>query len=417
MFQRKQNSFSYIASSYFPRASVASLGLLCVLLAHTAFADLRRDLPIGYQEITEVEKGKYRVLARCIETRKLLEAVAEKTGKPVVFDESCNTYVSILHPSKIASPESWMDYIATMSGSENCTLRDDGVWHVRSLSINPVFEPGLTEQEVIEKYRRDVPPRPNAPSGIEEGLVFYHGVLLPPPYDVAWRISDEGYAEVTINGVGIKKLSPKPPIGENRKIPEIPPSGQFEDRKQLRDYVVYRLYPDLLPSMSPDKAREAVISFLETQSLVESVVEDMDFRPNIAVRFKGENSMSVIFPVNYDFNLGNITRQPADNGPSLESAAASSATTLASQLTKEKISFYATTGTLSMIGDGSGLLVDTLKTARDLPLLQAECVLSEVVEDRVMARELAANLSGNFDAAISYIEAIRQRMKKELESR
>ncbi len=417
MFQRKQNSFSYIAPSYYLCASVASLGLLFVLLTHTAFADLRRDLPIGYQEITEVEKGKYRVLARCIETRKLLEAVAEKTGKPVVFDEPCKTYVSILHPSKIASPESWMDYIATMSRSGSCTLRDDGVWHVRSLSINPVFEPGLTEQEVIEKYRRDVPPRPKSPSGIEEGLVFYHGVLLPPPYNVAWRMSDEGYAEVTINGVAIKRLSPPPPIGKNREIPEIPPSGQCEDERQLHDYVAYRLYPDLLLTMSPDKAREAVISFLETQSLVESVVEDMDFGPNIAVRFRGKNWMSEIFPENYDYNLGNITGQRVDNGPSLESAAASSATALASQLSKEEISFYAKTGTVSMIGDGSGLLVDAFTTARDLPLLQAECVLSEAVSDRVLARELAANLSGRYDAAISYIEAIRLRMKKELESR
>jgi hypothetical protein len=62
------------------RSGGRRLGLLCVLLCVKASADFASDLPIGYQEITDVGDSNYRVVARCVETRALLETLGAKTG-------------------------------------------------------------------------------------------------------------------------------------------------------------------------------------------------------------------------------------------------------------------------------------------------------------------------------------------------
>lgn len=386
------------------------LGFLCLIVNVPASADLRRDLPIGYQEITEVSPGQYRVLARCVQTSALLESVAEKTGKPLVFDVPCNTYVSILHPKKIASLESWLDYIAGMGGSLHCRLRDDGAWHVFQLSINPVYKPELSETEVINTYRSNMRPSPGASSGIPRGLVFHYGVLLLPPYSISPISNDSGETDITINGVSVRWISKAAPRNQKREAPEFPSSGQFEDTQQLCDYVTLRLYPEFLSSASPEEARDAVIEFLKTQLLVEVVLTDEPLGTvNIEVQFRGQPWRSDIFPVNYDYDLGCIQSVDEDTTVGSHEIIQSSVNQITSLLSKDVLLFYSKTGQLVMPGGLAAQLAECMKIARDLPLLQAECILEELVEDRALARDLAVNLSGNYGEAIAQVEAVQRR--------
>jgi hypothetical protein len=386
------------------------LGFLCLIVTVPASADLRRDLPIGYQEITEVSPGQYRVLARCVETSALLESVAEKTGKPLVFDIPCNTYVSILHPDKTASLESWLDYIATLGACLECKLKADDAWHVYQLSNNPVYEPQLSETQAIAKFREYI--RPSARSGIEKGLVFYHGVFFPPPYSISSISSSDGAVSVAINDVSVRKFSAvTTSVRQERAVPERPSSGQFEDEKELRDYVVYGLYPDYLSISSPKESQSAVIEFLKTQSLIEAVYEDEELSVmNFFVQYRGQPGKSLYFPINYDFELGSLrsTGNEARLG-SNEKAVQSSLEDLTGLLSQDHVIFFAKSCQLVVPGSLAGSLAECMRLARDLPLLKAECILAEFVEDRALARDMAVNLSGNYSEAIAQVEAVQRR--------
>jgi hypothetical protein len=338
----------------------------------------------------------------------LLETLAAKTGKPIVFDQPCNTYVSILHPDKIAPPEKWLDYVAGLGAMLNCTLKEDGAWHVYALSLNPLYEPALTEQEILDKYRLAVSPASSASSGIDKGLVFYRGALIPPPYDVTWQITGEGRAEIAVNGIAVRQVIQRSAISAVREVPDLPASGQFEETEPLRRYVAFGLYPSLLTSMSPDEAREAAIRFLETQEIVEALLDD-DAGRNIAVRFAGQSWRSEIFPENYDYELGDVSEARGIAGKSVDEDAMHSATEFESWLSQDRIVVYSKSGVILLHPGLSAQLANSLKLARDLSPVQAECVLAEVLEDRGLARELAANLPESYDRAIDLLEAVRRR--------
>jgi hypothetical protein len=385
------------------RSGGRRLGLLCVLLCLTASAEFGSDLPIGYQEITDVGDGNYRVVARCVETRALLEAIAAKTGKPIVFDQPCNTYVSILLPDKVAPPEKWLDYIAGRS-ILHCILSDEGAWRVYSLS-GPQYQSELTEEEILEQYRADLAPKSNLRSGIKSGLVFCRGVLIPPPYEVTFQVFSERSAEVTINGITVHEIN-RPAVSPDAVIeaPDLPLSGQFESKQPLRRHIAFRLYPSLLTSMSPREARDAVIAFLETQEIVESIVSEQHAVGNIEVYFAGQRSLSDIFPLNYDYNQGNVRQSPVPTRP-IEEVAARFVDQIQIELSADKILLYSKGGRYELLAEELG---GRVRLARDLPLAQAECVLAEAV-GRFFSRELAANMPGRYDAAISLLEAMRLR--------
>lgn len=385
------------------------LVLLCLIVTVPANADLRRDLPLGYQEITEVSPGQYRVLARCVETSALLKAVAEKTGKPLVFDIPCNTYVSILHPDKIAPPESWLDYIATLGASLECRLKDDGAWHLYQLSINPAFEPQLSETQILNQLRAEVSPSPGSSGGIQRGAVFCYGVFVSAPYSITSISSRDGDVSVAINDVSVRKFSTEttaaPP--EGHIMPEFPSSGQFEQERGLKDFVARRLYPEYLATSTPQEARLAVMEFLRTQQLVEAVYDREDPGDmNIMVRFRDKSWNSLLFPENYDYQLGSFRGRRKEDETSSSNVVRSSLDNLSSLLIQDNIIFFSQTGQLVMPASMAASLVEFMEVARDLPLLEAECVLAELVEDRVLARELAANLTGNYDEAIAQVNAV-----------
>jgi hypothetical protein len=399
------------------RSGGRRLGLLCVLLCLTASAEFGSDLPIGYQEITDVGDGNYRVVARCVETRALLEAIAAKTGKPIVFDQPCNTYVSILLPDKVAPPEKWLDYVAAKGGYLHCELKADGAWHVFALSRNPEYQPALTEQEVLKEFRVDLHAESDVLSGIREGLVFCRGALIAPPYEVTWQLTGEGRADVAINGVTVEQvfipvISTSTSTSTLDEVPELPASGQFEEYDDLDRYLAFRLYPSLLAAMSPQQAREAVKAFIETQQIVEEIVDEQqqDEQQRVGgfvVRLVDFTPLVFLFPANYDYDTGK-TRQPKYPGDTLDEVAARSAAAIESSLSDDRILIYGDGMSMLRRGDAARF-ADGLKLARDLPLAQAECLIREVVSSPRQSRRLVANLSGSYDRAVDLLEALRLR--------
>lgn len=401
------------SESFLSCALVACLtGLLFAGLGvRSAHADLRRDLPIGHLEISAVSDGKYRILARCVETRELLEKVAEKTGKPVVFDVPCNTFVSILHPTRVASLESWMDYIASFGGSLYCKLQEDGAWHVYQLSLHPAYRPELSEADLSSWVRQVPPVAPPANEGIGNGLVFLHGELVSPPYAVTVMKDEVGTRSVLLNGVPVQTYSR--PDSQHAEItgPTLPETGQFESTEDLRKYVAFRLYPEQLATGSEEISRNAAIEFLKTQSIITEVLVDglHEHSQNIVVKFQNEGWNSEIFPENYDYAQGRVS-VPQETSEDGEAAAdLKKAEEIESLLSEDHVIFFGRSGQILLRGESCKKLAEYMRTASSLSLLKAECILAEIVEDRVLARELAVGLAGKYDLAIEKLEAIASR--------
>ncbi|MBL7644581.1 MAG: hypothetical protein JNK74_00185 [Candidatus Hydrogenedentes bacterium] len=399
------------SESFLSCALLACLtGLLVVGLAvGTAYADLRRDLPIGHLEITAVSDGNYRILARCVETRELLEKVAEKTGKPVVFDVSCNTFVSILHPTRVASLESWMEYIASFGGSLYCKLQEDGAWHVYQLSLHPTYRPELSEADLSNWVRQVPPVAPPAKGGIDKGLVFLNGELVSPPYSVTVTRDEVGIRSVVVNGVPVQISKLDSQLAE-RTVPTLPETGQFETTKELRDYVVFRLYPETLRASSAKISRNAVLEFLKTQSIIAEVVDDEQmYGRNIAVRYRDRTTKEGIFPENYDYATGRVWAPQEASEDGEAAADLKKAEEIESLLSEDHIVFFGQSGQILLRGEPCKQLAEYMRIASTQSILRAECILAEIVEDRVLARELAVGLAGKYDLAISRVEEIANR--------
>jgi len=402
--------------SFLPWALLVCLTglLLAGLCVRSAHADHRRDLPIGHLEITAVSDGNYRILARCVETRELLERVAEQTGRPVVFDVPCNTFVSILHPTRVASLESWMDYIAGFGGSLYCKLQEDGVWHVYQLSLHPTYAPELSEADLSNWVRQVPRVAPPANGGIDNGLVFLNGELLSPPYSVTVARGEGGGNSVVVNGVPVQTFSrPKPQLAE-RTVPTLPETGQFASKKELRDYVVYGLYPESLSTSSEEISRNTVVDFLSTQSIIAEVVADKPelYGKNISVRYQGLTTFSGVFPENYDYATGRVWA-PQEAGEDSEAAAEDTKKVeeMKSLLSDGCVVFFGQSGQTLFRGEASKQLAESMRVASTQSILRAECILAEIVEDRVLARELAVGLAGKYDTAISRVEEIANRRR------
>jgi hypothetical protein len=396
------------------RSGGRRLAWLCVLLCLSASAEFGSDLPLGYQEITEVGDGNYRIVARCVETRALLEAIAAKTGKPIVFHQPCNTYVSVLEPTRIGPPHIWLGYIALKGAFLECRLRADGAWHVYALSANPEYQPALTEQEILEEFRVDRRAKSNVVSGINEGLVFCRGTLIPPPYEVGGEITGDGTADIVMNGVTVKRLfRPVNPSssGGTRQVPDFPKSGQFEKAAELEQYVAYQLYPSLLRTMSPQHARDAVIAFLNTQHQVEAVVEEQQIDEqqidapigNILFQMEG---LRFLFPANYDYSVGDVWFPEYPDEP-VEEFVKRSVAEIESSLSQNWILIFSD-GKYMLPQEHAARLANRVKLAQHLPLPQTECLLEEVIPCRKASREIAANLAGRHGSLISLLEAMGQ---------
>ena len=372
-----------------------------------------KELSLGYLAVTEVEGGNLQVLARCVETRRVLEEIAKHTGASVVFDTPCNTYVSQLDPKRTTNPEKWMDFIAS-NGAELFCRKEEGAWHVRQ-QTNPPYDAGLQEDEVKNLFTTNVASSSPGAGGTATGLVFIRGKMIPPPYQVTHELDADGRTlEVKINGVPFKRVLPEPSSGVSRKPPAPPVDGQCTTLSQLTSYVIFNLYPRLLQSAKPEEARTQVMKFLATQKMVEKVELQTPGRGQIKVYIRYPSLKDAapigIFPSNYNLATGEVIDMvKRNNNVAPEEKAKQAEKEVMALLDTDTVLLYGRTAAVVFRHkEPLTSFAGALEKSRGLPLLQAECLFAEVVEDRVLARELAANLD---DATFSNVQAILSRKK------
>ena len=246
--------------------------------------------------------------------------------------------------------------------------------------------------------------QPKAPrNGITKGLFIYRGRLIPPPYEVKADVNQDGITEILVNDVPVRRIPPAPPA-DFGPIPELPASGQFQEWEQLARYVMFRLYPSFVAEAGPARARQAVIAFLKSQDFLDSIV-DPGGEITAYITYNGERQLRKVFPINYDYETGQLTRTRRQRTASQK--AETLLQSLEQSLRHGNVVVRGRTGLVEFGG------IEMLRTfskamslAKDLPLLQAECVLAEVVEDRCVARELAANLGPDYGMLLAAVQRL-----------
>jgi len=362
------------------------------------------ELPVGHLKITQGVGGNINVQARCVPTKELLETLAGRMGMPIVFEKPCHTYVSIWFPHKQSPPEQWMDFIAGFGGETNC-VNKDGVWRVYSLALSPRYDCSLTEGHIRQRFRgRKIhPPRPPA-SGVFGGLLLLKGRFIPGPYQIKYTVGTNSACYVTVNGLEVRSIPPPPPPRDMSTVPDLPESGQFTDRESLRMYIIFRLYRNLLTESTPREALAQVAEFLDGQDIVERV---LNHAFPVYVQFKHAKPGSSIFPVNYDPETGQVISRSGPSGPAATEQVERYVHSLEERLSTPTV--LVRSGGVQ-VGFASPQVImrfaEVISVAKHLPLLQAECLLAEIVEDRALSRELAANLGPDYAALEAALAAM-----------
>ena len=203
-----------------PTVTRVCSAMLCITLAVVSGATVQEELfglPVGHLDIQERPDGTINVTAWAAPLRTVLEAVAERTGKPVVFDCDVKSCISICESWQWKSPDKWLERVASKAHSY-CTKREDG-WHVGSIARD--YNVCLTEAEITERYTRVFSPE-KPRSGLER-ILIYGGCYIPKPYEIVVRqASDDEYC-VTINGLEVAAFGPLPAPPAPSKLP--PSSG------------------------------------------------------------------------------------------------------------------------------------------------------------------------------------------------
>ncbi len=381
---------------------------LCALTMPPGVFAQTAELPLGHLAIRQAEGGDLYVEARCVETKRVLEEIAAYTKMPVIFDSPCITYFSQLEPSRVTSPEKWMAFIAGNGAELSCQLKD-GAWHIFSPTSRVAYDPALTESEIRARFQFALPSNALRADAIASGLLFVNGRMVPPPYSVYREFAaDERTIEVKVNGAVIRRFLPQVShtVSKPRALSSLPTDGQFGDISSLTDYVTASLYPQLLKSYTPKDAQKKVVEFLNSQRVIENTKVDES-----GVIWINRNT--TFFPVNYDLENGTIFDVRGNSITGKSNASAEEADkvvkALAGELRKDLLVFIGAGGVEVSFGvgkDSVARFAAVLEMARAVPLLQAECLLSEIIEIRAMTRELAANLG---DDILPKVKAIVSR--------
>ena len=402
------------------RTVIGLAAALCLAICTAGFAADRSlsDLPIGHFKIIEGEEGEINVEARCVPTEKVLKTLAARTGKAIVFDQPCRTYVSLWQPWLHTTEGEWMDRAASFGGRLSCVLRE-GAWRVSSPEIQPHYDASMTEEAVAAKFHHDVAPM-RVRQGIYCGIIIYGGTFIEPPYKLECVEQPNRGSALTVNGVPVWSFPPRPADKLRQRVPSMPASGQFTDTEILTDYVTRGLYPTLLAKRGKARARAGVVDFLKTQDIIEAVVEpDSDpealglssriFQSllksdNIAVIYPDRPGFGFFFPANFDLARATFF---FPGGPSPIELAEARAASVAETLKRGFVIIAGSQGEVAF-KDTSHLehFAQCLRLAEGRSLLEVECLMAELVEDRALARELAVNLSGDYARLADILERL-----------
>jgi hypothetical protein len=352
------------------------------------------DLPIGHLKVTPGEGGKINVEARCFPTQSLIETLATTAGAAVTFDKPSLTYVTVWRPERFEPPEFWIKLVAVLSGQFQAR-EEKGTWRVYSpLDPDPPYDPSLSQPQILSRYGGRSPTTvvASGSNSIDSGLYILDGIPVPSPYLVIVQEDPDGSRHILLNGMVIRTIPPK--IQGIHNVPALPGSGQFAEINDLCRYVAFDLYPrKLAETGSPAEAVAAAVRFAKTQQIVESVLDE---RKPVYLRFRGLSASLSLFGLNYDFDRGTIIGMGTSAGEPQTHQAGPIKEDIEHALQNGSVIVDSDFGQVTLSGQHAlQEFRDLLNLAAPLSVHEAECVLSELIEDRAMSRELAANLPGS----------------------
>lgn len=398
-----------------PSIRAACIGL--AVFACASFSDLiadLSDLPIGHFKISERADGTINVEARCVGTTQILEALAQRTGKKIIFNKPCHTYTSFWNPKKWSPVEEWLDYIACLSSDSMLVCRlENAEWKVSGLD-KAVYDAALSVEEILARYKKPIEAVAESTDGIRTGGLILEGVFIKPPYEIAEFDGGKNRSSVLVNGRQWTECGSSEASFARQK-PSLPDSGQIKTADELWSYVNCTLYPQLLNSgMIKNQALRGVVVFLRSQKMVDTVSfyaddpGDRKFTPDspILVKLKGQKTEISIFFGNLDINTGQLRDWGGATRTSSEHAR-EIADDLKRHLQANHLVIRASNGSMvTLRGRQLEKLIENIKLAQSQSVAIAECLVSEVIEVRLISREIAANLSGLPRTAIETLKEV-----------
>lgn len=382
-------------------ASAVLLGLL----PRAGEASSLEDYPLGYLNIEEGPDGAVAITARCVPAADLISKLAVTAGKTVEFAKPYQTYISIWRPGQYRDPLGWIEYISIQSFLAVTKTTGSNIL-IYQIASGDKYAPELSEAGIIARYRTSSPP---SPASIDEGMLLIEGQLVQGPFTASVQDSSDGGLQVLVNNHPVSEFAPHP-LSFQYKAEDyvLPPSGQFESHDELRDYVMWNLYPAALRKGGKTLAWSETLGFLRSQKIAEEVFEA---HGNIECIFSDSTFRveSPIFHENYDQDTGALMENAVEVDNPADRAAAY-AESLQDQLRQDHVLIVNGRGMI-VFDDPSNVEVflQKIKLARQVDLLKAECVLNEFLTDPVASRTLAANLAVWGEQLTAHLNAIQQR--------
>lgn len=350
------------------------------------------------------DAGTVGVTAVAAPLQEVLTGLAQADGCEAEFAAPLPARVTLTDGLRFRTPEEWIyDINAAMNVS---STREERTWRFEVM-FPERYDPSLSAEEVVTRHRRAA--RPEAPrEGIVGAVLILHGQYAPPPYQVQVVEEADGGRRIEVNGVAAETYAERPPASP-LPLPEGDLKGfQAKNYIELERVAAHVWYPELRKTMGTRAAIEDVIRRLRRQEIVLEVELRWDETlPEVVMSttdgvLAGELIHSV-FPLSYDFNTGVIF---GDKPLPLEKRVEMQAETLREQLARPEVVVYGRTGIVVLRGPEPALeLAEILEQGRDRDVLELECALIPLLEDRQLAREVAANAAGDAEALVPALTA------------
>jgi hypothetical protein len=359
-------------------------------------------------QITRGPNGTINVVAACAPIEALLSALAKADGCQAEFAEPLTPFVSLSDSDAFKSPEQWIYDVDTPLNIKSS--RDGNTWYFDVLFPDR-YDPTLTASEVLSRFQRQAQPSTPA-KGVRGAVLLLNGQYVPAPYAVTMASISGGY-RIDVNGLRAVDITEL--VGQQVSLPaQVTPGIQLRDYDELIRYVSMVLYPSLRKSMDTESALKQAAAFLRTQDIVtEAAVTDE--HPRLWITREGDIlpplSWSAL-PENYDLD----TAKPwgTETAP-LRDRVELQAEVLGEQLERPALIVQGKTGTASIPGlDSLRQTAGILRDSGGLDVLQLECELAQVLEDRQLAREVAANAGQNPAPLLAALDDLIQRKETAL---
>ncbi len=377
------------------------IGLLA--LAGFAACEVQADGPTGVT-VSPGDAGTVSVTAVAAPLQEVLTALAQADGCDAEFAAPLPARVTLTDASGYRTPEEWIyDINSAMNVSSK---REEGMWRFEVM-FPERYDPSLSAEEVVTRYRRAE--RPEAPrEGIVGAVLILHGQYAPPPYEVRVVEEADGGRRIEVNGVAAETYAERPTAS-----PPPMPAGdlkgfQAKNYLELERVAAHVWYPELRKTMGTRAAIEEVVRRLRGQDIVIEV--EVTWYENIPSILMSTTDgvlagalVHSVFPASYDFDTGVIF---GDEPLPLEKRVEMQAETLRKQLARPEVVVYGRTGIVVLRGPEPALeLAEILEQGRDRDVLELECALIPLLEDRQLAREVAANAARDAEALVPALVA------------